>query len=98
MSSVVVEARLLDESDCHRVAIEFSVAGLDGGDDDEDRVQYPKDRQKNEADENKAKDRSDNVVDEHRDLEVERFFAVRIDLGRVAAFGQPDNERSEQVP
>ena len=38
------------------------------------------------------------VVDEHRDLEVDRFFAVRIDLGRVVAFGQPDNERSEQVP
>jgi hypothetical protein len=45
-----------------------------------------------------AKDHRDAVVDEHRDLEVERFFAVRIDLGRVVAFGQPDNERSEQVP
>jgi len=89
---------LLDESDCYRVAIEFSIACLDGGDDDEYRVQHPKDRQENEADQDQAKDRGDRVVDEHRDLEVERFFAVRIDLGRVVAFGQPDNERSEQVP
>ena len=54
-------------------------------------------RQKNEADQNEAKDRSDGVVDEHRDLEVERFFAVGIDLGRVVALGQPDDERPKQV-
>jgi hypothetical protein len=35
---------LLNEPDRHRVAIEFSIAGLDGGDDDEDGVQDPKDR------------------------------------------------------
>jgi hypothetical protein len=40
---------LLNESDRHRVAIEFSVAGLDGGDDGEDNVQDPKDGQENEA-------------------------------------------------
>ena len=57
-----------------------------------------RDRQKGEPDQDQAKDHRDAVVDEHRDLEVERFFAVRIDLGRVVAFGQPDNERSEQVP
>ena len=88
---------LLNEPDRHRVAIEFSVARLDGGDDDEDGVQDPKDGQENEADQDEAKDRGDNVVDEHRDLEVERFFAVRIDLGRVVALGQPDDERPEQV-
>ena len=89
--------QLLDEPDRHRVAIEFSIAGLDRSDDDEDGVQDPKDRQENEADQDQAKDRGDNVVDEHRDLEVERFFAVRIDLGRVAALDQPDDERPEQV-
>jgi hypothetical protein len=36
---------LLKEPDGHRVAIEFPVARLDGGDDDEDGVQPPKDRQ-----------------------------------------------------
>jgi len=30
-------------------------------------------------------------------LEVERFFAVRIDLGRVVALGQPDNQRPEHT-
>jgi hypothetical protein len=30
-------------------------------------------------------------------LEVERFFAVRIDLGGIVAFGQPDDERPKQV-
>ena len=88
----------MNEPDRHRVTIEFSVARLDGGDDNEDGVQHPKDGQENEADEDEAKDRGDNVVDEHRDLEVERFFTVRIDLGRVAAPGQPDDERPEQVP
>src|SRR5207244_2705466 len=77
--------------------IEFSIAGLDRSNDDEDGVQDPKDRQENEADQDQAKDRGDEGVDEHRDLEVERFLAVRIDFGRVAALGQPDNERPEQM-
>src|SRR5205814_8963594 len=88
---------LLNEPDRHRVAIKFSIARLDGGNDDADGIQDPKDGEKNEADQDEAKDGGDNVVDEHRDLEVERFFAVRVDLGRVAAIDQPDDERFEQV-
>ena len=87
----------MNKPDRHRVAIEFSIARLDGGDDDKDGVQDPKDGKENEADQDEAKDSGDDVVDEHRDLEVERFFAVRIDLGRVIALGQPDDERPEQV-
>ena len=87
----------MNEPDRHRVAIEFSIARLDGGDDDEDGVQHPKNGQEKEANQDQAKDRGDNVVDEHRDLEVERFLAVRIDLGRFVALDQPDDERSEQV-
>jgi len=71
----------LDEPNRHRVAIEFSLARLDGGDDDEDGVQDPKDGEEDEADEDQAKDSGDNVVNEHRDLEVERLFAVGIDVG-----------------
>lgn len=89
--------QLLNEPDRHRVAIEFSIARLDGGDDDKDSIQDPEDRQENEADQDEAKNRGDRVVDEHRDLEVERFLAVRIDLGRLVAFDQPDDERPEQV-
>src|SRR5437868_5487254 len=88
---------LLNEADRHRVAVEFSVAGLDGGDDDEDGVQDPEDEEENEADQDQAKDRGNDIVDEHRDLEVDRFFAVRVDLGRVVALDQPDDERSEQM-
>ena len=87
----------MNEPDRHRVAIEFSVARLDGGDDGEDNVQDPKDSEKNEADQDEAKDRGDRVVDEHRDLEVERFLSVRVDLGRLVALDQPDNERPEKV-
>src|SRR5580765_4499577 len=83
---------LWNEPDGHRVAIEFSIAGLDGSDDDEDGVQDPKDCQEKEPDQDQAKDRGDEVVDEHRDLEVERFLAVGIDLWGVAALGQPDDE------
>jgi hypothetical protein len=74
---------------------EFSIAGLDRSDDDEDGVQDPKDPQENEADQNQAKDRGDNVVDEHRDLEIERFFAVRIAAG--PRFGFKKSEKSRAV-
>src|SRR5699024_4848807 len=62
---------LLQEADRHWVAIEFSVARLDGGDDDEDRVQDPKDGQEKKADQDEAKNGGDHVVNEHGDLEVE---------------------------
>jgi hypothetical protein len=87
----------LNEPDRHRVAIKFSIARLDRGDDNEYCIEDPKDGQENKADQDQTEDRGDNVIDEHRDLEVERFFAVRIDLGRVVALDQPDNERPEQV-
>ena len=32
-----------------------------------------------------SKRRGDGVIDQHRDLEIERFLAVGVDLGRVAA-------------
>jgi len=45
----VITRALLNERDRHRVAIEFSVARLDGGDDDEDGAQDPEDSEENEA-------------------------------------------------
>ena len=50
-----------------------------------------------EADQDQAKDRGDDVVDEHRDLEVERFLAVRVDLGRFVTLGHPNEEGPEKV-
>src|SRR4051812_25652522 len=86
-------ALLLNKPDRHRVAIELSVARLDRGNDDKDGIQDPKDGEEKEADQDKAKNGGDDVVEEHRELEVERLFAVRIDLGRIVALGQPDDER-----
>jgi len=88
---------LLKEPDRHRVAVEFSVARLDGGYDDKERVQDPEDREEDEADQDEAEDGGDEVIDEHRDLEIERFLAVGVDFGRIAALDQPDDERPEEV-
>lgn len=90
-------APLLDEPDRHRVAVEFAIAGLDGGDDDEDGVQEPEDGQKNKADQDEAENGRDSAVDQHRDLEVHGFFPVSIELGSVIAFDQPEDERPEKV-
>lgn len=94
---VICGRLLLDEPDRHRVTIEFSVARLDGGDDAEDGVQDPEDGEKNKADQHQAKNRGNAVVDEHRDLEVDRFLAVRVELGRFVALQEPDEKRREQV-
>jgi hypothetical protein len=54
-------------------------------------------REEDEADQDEAKDGGDEVIDEHRDLEIERFLAVGVDFGRIAALDQPDDERPEEV-
>ena len=40
----------------------------------------------------------DDGVEQHRELEVDRLLAVGVELGRVAALGQPDDERAEDMP
>ena len=46
---------------------------------------------------NDAENRGDRVVNQHRDLEIERFLSVRVDLRRVAAFYQPNDKRAENM-
>ena len=87
----------MNEPDRNRVSVKFSVAGLDGSDDDKDGVENPEDGEENKADQDQAKDSGDDVVDEHRDLEVERFFAVGVDFGGITALGQPDDEGWKDV-
>ena len=87
----------MDEPDRHRIAVELSLARLDCGDDDEDGVQHPKDSESDEADQDKAENCGDEIVNEHRDLEIERFLAMSINLRGIAALDQPNDERSEQV-
>ena len=57
----------------------------------------PEQDQNRNADQDDAKDARDRVVDQHRELEIQRLFAVRVDLGRIAPFDQPDDERTEDV-
>lgn len=88
---------LFDEPNRQRITKELAVACLDGGNDDEDGVQHPEHDQDRDSDENEAKDDRGGVVDQHRELKVERLFAMGVDLGRIAAFEQPDDERPEDV-
>ena len=87
----------MKKPDGHRIPVEFAFTGLDGSDDDEDGVQDPEDGEKDEADQDQAKDGGDGVVNEHGDLKIERFLAVRVDLGGVATLDQPDNQGPEKV-
>ena len=77
--------------------MEFPVARLDGSDDDEDGIQNPKDHEEDKSDQDQTEERGHNIVDQHGDLEVDRFLAVGIELRRIAAFGQPDDEWRKQV-
>ena len=54
--------------------------------------------QNRNADKHNAENCGNGIVDQHRDLEIERFFSVGVDFRRVATFHQPDDERPEDVP
>src|SRR5206468_3414191 len=90
-------AELIDQPNCKRIAIELSLAGLHRCNDDQHRVQHPKPDQDRNADENDTEDRRDGVIDQHRDLEIERFLSVGFDLRRVAAFHEPNDKRPQDV-
>ena len=66
--------------------IKSSFARLHRCDDHEHGVKHPERYQNWNPDQENAEDRGDRVINQHRDLEIQRFLAVRIDLGRVAAF------------
>ena len=87
----------LDESDCERIVIKFSFAGLNRRDDDQHGVQHPERYQDRNPDQEDAEDHGDRIVNQHRDLEIQRFLSVRVDLRRVAAFYQPDSKWTENV-
>jgi len=92
-----IDGQLTDEPDCKRVAIELTLTGFNRCNDDKHRVQYPKPDQDRDAYKYDAKNRGNRVIDQHRDLEIERFLSVCVDLRRVAAFQEPNNERPENV-
>jgi hypothetical protein len=55
------------------------------------------DREKDKTDQHEAKNAGHKIVDQHRDLKVQRLFPVRVDLGRVTTLDQPNNQRSKDV-
>src|SRR6476660_9565375 len=90
-------AELFDQSDRERILIKLSFAGLNRCDDDQHGVRHPERYQDWNPDQEDAENRGDSVVDQHRDLEIQRFLSVRVDLSRVAAFYQPDGKWAENV-
>ncbi len=50
------------------------------------------DREDKEANQEEAENRRDQTVDQHRNLKIERFFPVLVDLRKFAALDQPDDE------
>ena len=81
-----------------RVAVMLALARLDRGNDYQHDIQDVQNAENKEANEHEAEHGCDRTIDQHRELKVERFFSVRIDLGGIAALGQPDDERPDNVP
>ena len=90
-------AELFDQSDRERILIKLSFAGLNRCDDDQHGVRHPERYQDWDSDQEDAENHGDRVVNQHRDLEIQRFLSVRVDLRRVAAFYEPDDKRTENV-
>src|SRR6202795_841084 len=80
------------------MTIEFSLARLDGRDDHQHQVQNVQDCQDNKADQNEAKNGSNHIIDQHRYLKVEGFLSVFVDLRRIAALSQPNDQRAKNMP
>ena len=87
----------LDEPDRERILIKFSLAGFNRRDDHQHGVQHPERYQDRNPDQEEAEDRGNRVINQHRDLEIQRFLSMRVDLRRVAAFYKPDNKGTENV-
>jgi len=54
-------------------------------------------REQKKADQDQTTNSGNQAVDQHRDLEIERFLAMRVDLGGVRAFREPDDEWAKDV-
>ena len=73
---------LTNQPNRERIAVHLTFARLQRGDDHENNVENVQDREKRKTDEQETENASHEIVDQHRDLKVQRLFPVRIDLGR----------------
>src|SRR5467141_3367753 len=90
--------QLTNQPQGERITVDPSFAGAHRCDNDEDDVKNVQNREEEETDQNQTEDAGHDIVDQHRDLEVQRFFAVLIDLGGIPTLDQPDNQRAANVP
>src|SRR3981081_915961 len=86
-----------DQPNRQGIAIELAFAGLNRRHDDKHDVENVQQKENEKSDEDETKNSGDHIVNQHRQLKVDRLFAVRIDLGGIGALGQPDNQRSNNV-
>ena len=86
-----------DQSNRNRIAIELPFACLDRGDDHQNQIQNVENAEDDKPDQHQTEYARDQVIDQHRDLKIERLPSVLVDLSRIAAFHQPNNQRTENV-
>ncbi len=90
--------RLLNQTDRDWIAVEFPFARLNGGDDHQDQIQNVQYAKDHKPDQHQTKHTSDQIIDQHGDLKIERLFSMLVDFRRLAALGQPNNQRAKDVP
>src|SRR5207237_6044564 len=71
---------LTNEPNRKRIPVKLSVARFDRSDDHQNRVQNPERDQEWNPNQNNTEHARAGVLDQHRDLKVERFLSVGIDL------------------
>jgi hypothetical protein len=95
--SALVIRHSADESNRKWIAIKLSLARFYRCDYDEHGVQHPEANQNGNANQDDTENRRNRVIDQHRNLKIQRFFSIRIDLRRVATFHEPNDKRPQEV-
>ena len=85
------DVALIQKANRKGIAIELSFARFQRRNNDEHGVRQPEQNQNRDSTEDDAKNPGNYVVDQHRELEIQRLLAVRIDFRRFAPFHQPNN-------
>ena len=80
-----------------RIPVEAAFAGFERGKDDKDKVGDKDDGNEDEADEDEEGGGGGDEVNGHRDLEVEGFLAVLVDVRVALSFPKPEEEWREDV-
>ena len=70
----------LYQSDREWILIKLSFAGFNRRDDDQYGVRHPERYQDWDSDQEDAENRGNRVVNQHRDLKIQRFLSVRVNF------------------